>query len=69
MSLCPIEEEIPFDDFKEHRARIEAEKARLKNTVESIKQREHLVKADFEIALQLANELDFLFDKGNFDER
>ena len=64
-----IEEEISFDDFKEHRSQIEAEKARLKNTVESIKQRQHLVKADFEIALQLANELDFLFDKGNFDER
>jgi len=64
-----IEEEISSDDFKEHRTRIEAEKARLKNTVEAIKQRQHLVKADFEIALQLANELDFLFDKGNFDER
>ncbi|MBM3118895.1 MAG: hypothetical protein FJ006_04970 [Chloroflexi bacterium] len=64
-----IEEEISFEDFKEHRTRIEAEKARLKNTVDAIKQRQHLVKADFEIALQLANELDFLFGKGNFDER
>jgi len=64
-----IEEEISFDAFKEHRDRIEAEKARLKITIEAIKQRQHLVKADFEIALQLANELDFLFDKGNFDER
>ena len=27
------------------------------------------MKADFEIALQLATELDFLFDKGNFEER
>jgi len=33
------------------------------------RQRQHLVKADFEIALQLATESDFLFDKGNFDER
>jgi len=37
--------------------------------VDAIKQRQHLVKADFEIALQLATELDFLFEKGNFDER
>lgn len=64
-----IEEEISFEDFKEHRSRIEAERARLNNTVDAIKQRQHLVKADFEIALQLATELDFLFDKGNFDER
>jgi len=64
-----IEEEISFADFKEHRSRIEAERARLKNTVDSIKQRQHLVKADFEIALQLATEMDFLFDKGTFDER
>ncbi len=64
-----IEEEISFKDFKEHRSRIEAERSRLRNTVDAIRQRQHLVKADFEIALQLATELDFLFDKGNFDER
>ncbi len=34
-----------------------------------IRQRQHLVKAGFEIALQLAAQLDFLFDKGNFDEK
>lgn len=27
------------------------------------------MKADFEIALQLATQLDFLFDKGNYDEK
>ena len=64
-----IEEEISFIDFKEHRSRIEAERARLNNTVDVIRQRQHLVKADFEIALQPATQLDFLFDKGNFDER
>jgi site-specific DNA recombinase len=64
-----IEEEISFKDFKEHRSRIEAERARLNNTVDAIKQRQHLVKADFEIALHLATQLDFLYDKGNFDER
>jgi len=42
-----IEEEISFGDFKEHRSRIEAERARLRSTVDDIKQRQHLVKADF----------------------
>ena len=64
-----MEEEIPFDHFREHRAQIEAERARLRTTVEAVRQRQHLVKADFEIALQLAAELDFLFEKGTFDER
>ena len=64
-----IEEEIPHQDFKEHRAQIEAERSRLRNTVDAIRQRQHLVKADFEIALQLATELDFLFEKGNYDEK
>ena len=64
-----IEEEISFEDFKEHRSHIEAERAKLKNSVDVIRQRQHLVKADFEIALQPATELDFLFDRGNFDEK
>ena len=42
-----IEEEISFGDFKEHRSRIEAERARLRSTVDDIKQRQRLVKADF----------------------
>ena len=64
-----IEEEISIADFKEHRTRIEAERARLNVTVDAIKQRQHLVKADFELALQLASELDYLFENGNFDEK
>ena len=64
-----IEEEISFMDFKEHRSRIEAERARLTNTIDVIKQRQHLVKADFEVALQLASELEFLFNRGTFDEK
>lgn len=64
-----IEEDISIADFKEHRSRIEAERARLNVTVDAIKQRQHLVKADFEIALQLATELNFLFENGDFDER
>ncbi len=64
-----MEEDISIEDFREHRARIEAERARLRNTVDAIRQRQNLVKADFEIALELATQLDFLFDKGNFEER
>ncbi len=64
-----IEEQISCEDFKEHRSQIEAERAKLKNTVDAIRQRQHLVKADFEIALQLATELDFLYEKGTFDEK
>jgi len=64
-----IEEEISFQEFKEHRARIEAEKANLNSLVETIEYRQGMVRADFEIALQLASELDFLFAKGDNDER
>ena len=46
-----------MSDFKEHRIHIEAERAKLKNTIDVLSQRQHLVKADFEVALQLATEL------------
>jgi len=64
-----VEEQISFGDFKEHRSQIKAKRARLKNTADAIRQRQHLVKADFEIALQLATELDFLYEKGIYDEK
>ena len=64
-----LEEEITLADFKGHRIKIEAERARLQNVVDVISQRQHLIKADFEVALQLAAELDFLFEKGTFDEK
>ena len=64
-----IEDQISMSDFKEHRNRIDAERSRLKNTVDVISQRQNLIKADFEIALQIATELDFLYDKGDFDAR
>ena len=62
-----IEEQISFEDFKEHRFQIKEERAKLKNTVDAIKQHQNLVKADFEIALKLATKLDFLCEKGTFD--
>ena len=64
-----LEEEISKSDFKEHRIRIEAERAKLRNTIDVLSQRQNLIKADFEVALQLATELEFLYDKANFDEK
>ena len=64
-----VEEEISHRDFREYRSQIEAERSRLRNTVDIIKQSQHLVVADFEIALELATQLDYLFERGNFDQR
>ena len=64
-----IEEGISFRDFREHRSEIEAERAKLNNMIETIKSRRNLIRADFEITLSLANQLDFLFEKGTFDGR
>jgi site-specific DNA recombinase len=64
-----MEEGISQQDFREHRSRIESERSKLKNTVDVIKQRQHLVKADFEIALDLCAQLDLLWQKGDFDEK
>ena len=64
-----LEEEISKSDYKEHRNRIQAERAKLKNTVDVLSQQQNLIKADFEVALQLATEFDFLYDKANFDEK
>jgi DNA invertase Pin-like site-specific DNA recombinase len=58
-----IEEEISFKDFKEHRARIEGEKANLKTLVDTISHGQNLVRADFEMALQLASSLTFCSQK------
>jgi len=64
-----IGEEISIEDFKDHRARIEAERRNLKDLVEMISCRRSLVKGDFHIALQLSSELDNLFSGGDNDER
>jgi len=60
---------ISFEYFREYRAEIEAERARLNDTVEMIKCGRNLVKADFEIALNLSKQLWFFFEKGTFAER
>ncbi len=64
-----IEEGISFGDFKEHRTEIEAERAKLNDLIQIIKARRNLVQADFKVAVNLAKQLDFLFDKGTFAEK
>ncbi|MBI4303777.1 MAG: hypothetical protein HY665_05520 [Chloroflexi bacterium] len=64
-----VEEEISLADFKENRAQIEAERSRLRTTVDGIRQRQHLIKADFEVALELATQFEFIYQNGNFDQR
>jgi DNA invertase Pin-like site-specific DNA recombinase len=64
-----MEEEISHADFKENRAQIEAERSRLRNTVDSIRQRQHLVKADFEVALELATQFTTIWEDGNFEQK
>jgi hypothetical protein len=64
-----VEEEISLADFKEHRSQLEAERSRLRTTVDGVRQNQHLIKADFEVALELATQLDFLYNNGNFDQR
>jgi hypothetical protein len=64
-----LEEEISKQDFKERRLRIQAERTNLKYLVDTIEPRWGLVRTDFEIGLQLANQLDSLFEKSNNDNR
>ncbi len=64
-----MEEEISLADFKEYRSQIEAERSRQRTTVDGIRQRQHLIKADFEVALELATQFDKIYKDGNFDQR
>jgi superfamily II RNA helicase len=64
-----VEEEISLADFKENCVQIEAERSRLRTTVDGIRQRQHLIKADFEVALELATQFEFIYQNGNFNQR
>ena len=64
-----IEEGISFQDFRDNQREIEAERARLNDLINSIKYRRNLIKADFDIAVDLARQLGFLFEKGTLEER
>ena len=56
-----VEEEISLADFQGIIYQLEAERSRLRTTVDGVKQNQHLIKADFEVALELATQLDFRF--------
>jgi DNA invertase Pin-like site-specific DNA recombinase len=64
-----VEEEISLEDFKEQRLQIDAERSRLRISVDGIRQNQHLIRADFEVALELATQFDFLYENGDFDQR
>ncbi|MDD4859745.1 MAG: recombinase family protein [Dehalococcoidales bacterium] len=64
-----LEEEISKEDFKERRVRIQAERTNLKYLVDTIESHRGLVRADFEVGLQLANKLDSVFEKGDNEVR
>ncbi len=64
-----LEGEISKEDFKEHRMRIEAERANLKDLVDVTTTRRSLIRADFDTALEIASKLDLLYENGDNDNR
>ena len=64
-----LEEQISRGDFKQHRMRIEAERANLKDMVETISSQRRFARGDFETALETASTLDFLYRTSNNDNR
>lgn len=64
-----LEEQITRDDFKQHRLHIEAERANLRDLVETISSQRRFVRGDFETALETASKLDLLYQTGNNDNR
>ncbi len=64
-----LEEEISKEDFKEHRMRIQAERANLKDLIDITGSRRSLIRADFEIALEIASKLDLLYESGDNNNR
>ncbi len=63
------EQIIGWDEFKELRGELEGEEATLKSRIEFITRHQTLFAADFELALDIACNLGWLYGKGNFEER
>ena len=63
------EEIINWDEFKELRDELEGEEATLKTRIVFITRYQTLFAADFDLALDIACNLGWLFEKGNFEER
>ena len=64
-----LEGEISKEDFKEHRMRIEAERAELEDLVDVTTTRRGLIRADFDTALEIAGKLDLLYENGDNNNR
>ena len=54
LQILFVKKETSLADFKMYHSRIEAERHRLKNTIDAIRQRQNLMMADFEITLEMA---------------
>ena len=63
------EQVISWEEFKELRDEVESEEATLKLRIDSYTKHQTLFAADFEIALDIACNLAWLYEKGNFAER
>jgi site-specific DNA recombinase len=63
------EELITWSEFKDLRNEIESEEAALKSRVEFITRHQTLFAADFEVALDIVCNLNWLYEEGGFNER
>ncbi len=64
-----LEEDVSKEDYREHRTRIEAERANLRDLLTTVSTRRGLIRGDFEIALELASKFDLLFENGDNNNR
>ena len=63
------EEVISWDEFRELRDEVEKEEAELTSRIDFITRHQTLFAADFELALDIVCNLNWLYEKGNLDER
>ena len=63
------EEMIGWEEFRELRDEVEREEAALKSRVDFITRHQTLLAADFDLALDIACNLGWLYEKGSFEER
>jgi hypothetical protein len=69
LNRMAAEDMVSWEEFKELRAEIEAEEAALSSRIQMVMQHQTLLAADFELALDIASNLGWLYGRGNFDER
>ena len=63
------EQIIDWDEFKELRNEVESEEAELRSRIDFITKHQTLFAADFELAMDIACNVGWLYEKGNFEER